>query len=257
MLGGRPTQESERDALAERRARRAWLSSPALARRAEAAEATVHTLEAHLADLRHRQVEAEREREYSGRTAHRARARAAPSQAARVRRAAAARRGRRGRRAVAPRSPGRARPGAAARRGGARRRDRAPRSSATRSPRAWPQVSESCVPVWSSASTPCRASPPSCVRPSSATTSLPGRGSPGKLRASSLSACVPRRVPPTPRNPAHREEMAGALTAAVERLRARAVPVREAPALEAPVPDAPAPGASALKVSPVPDAPAP
>ena len=103
---------------------------PALARRAEAAEATVHTLEAHLADLRHRQVEAERERDERRRAAHGARARAAPSQAARVRRAAAARRGRRGRRAVAPRSPGRARPGAAARRGGARRR--APRRGAAR-----------------------------------------------------------------------------------------------------------------------------
>jgi hypothetical protein len=53
----------ERDVLAERRARRAWLSSPALARRAEAAEATVHTLEAHLGDLRRRQLETERERE--------------------------------------------------------------------------------------------------------------------------------------------------------------------------------------------------
>ncbi len=49
--------------LAERRARRAWLSSPALARRAEAAEATVRTLEAHLADLRRRQLEVEREHE--------------------------------------------------------------------------------------------------------------------------------------------------------------------------------------------------
>ncbi len=58
-----PPREGERDVLAERRARRAWLSSPALARRAEAAEATARTLEAHLADLRRRQVEVERERE--------------------------------------------------------------------------------------------------------------------------------------------------------------------------------------------------
>jgi chromosome segregation ATPase len=49
--------------LAERRERRAWVSSPALARRAEAAEATVRTLEAHLTDLRRRQLEVERERE--------------------------------------------------------------------------------------------------------------------------------------------------------------------------------------------------
>jgi hypothetical protein len=58
-----PAPELEGDVLAERRARRAWLSSPALARRAEAAEAAVHTLEAHLADLRRRQLEAERQRE--------------------------------------------------------------------------------------------------------------------------------------------------------------------------------------------------
>jgi hypothetical protein len=59
----RPPQEGERDTLAERRARRAWLGDAALLRRAEAAEATVRTLEAHLADLRHRQVEAELDRE--------------------------------------------------------------------------------------------------------------------------------------------------------------------------------------------------
>ncbi|MGH2855511.1 MAG: hypothetical protein ACRDLF_15120 [Solirubrobacteraceae bacterium] len=59
----RPPREGERDVLAERRARRAWLSSPALARRAETAEATARTLEAHLADLRRRQLEVERERE--------------------------------------------------------------------------------------------------------------------------------------------------------------------------------------------------
>jgi hypothetical protein len=52
-----------RDVLAERRARRAELIDPALARRAEVAEATVSTLETHLANLRRRQLEAERERE--------------------------------------------------------------------------------------------------------------------------------------------------------------------------------------------------
>lgn len=57
------TRQGELDVLAERRARRAWLSNPALARRAEAAEATVNTLETHLADLRRRQAEAEHERE--------------------------------------------------------------------------------------------------------------------------------------------------------------------------------------------------
>jgi predicted nucleic acid-binding Zn-ribbon protein len=74
-LRGRLSPESERDVLAERRARRslvgepahipapATATDPALVRRAEAAEATVRTLEAHLADLRRRQVEAEHERE--------------------------------------------------------------------------------------------------------------------------------------------------------------------------------------------------
>jgi hypothetical protein len=57
--------EDEGDTLAERRARRAWLGDAALLRRAEAAEASVRTLEAHLADLRLRQAESEREREHT------------------------------------------------------------------------------------------------------------------------------------------------------------------------------------------------
>ncbi len=53
---------SERDLLAERRARRAAESvDPALARRAEAAEATVQALETHLANLQLRLREAEEE----------------------------------------------------------------------------------------------------------------------------------------------------------------------------------------------------
>jgi hypothetical protein len=58
-----PPREGERDTLAERRARRAWLGDAAALRRAEAAETTVRTLETHLADLRRRQVAAEHERE--------------------------------------------------------------------------------------------------------------------------------------------------------------------------------------------------
>src|SRR5271156_2561683 len=51
---------SEGDLLAERRARRAVESGDAaLIRRAEAAEATVRTLEAHVASLQHRLREAE------------------------------------------------------------------------------------------------------------------------------------------------------------------------------------------------------
>ncbi len=61
--GEGPSREHERDVLAERRARRAGAGEAAQLRRADAAEATVHTLEHQLADLRRRQLEAERERE--------------------------------------------------------------------------------------------------------------------------------------------------------------------------------------------------
>ncbi len=57
---GGPPQRSERDLLAERRARRAAESGDTgLLRRAEAAEATVKTLETHLASLRQRLLETE------------------------------------------------------------------------------------------------------------------------------------------------------------------------------------------------------
>jgi hypothetical protein len=57
---------SERDLLAERRARRAaQASDPTLVRRAEAAEATVQTLETHLSSLQQRLLEAEEERRHS------------------------------------------------------------------------------------------------------------------------------------------------------------------------------------------------
>jgi translation initiation factor IF-2 len=64
--GGEPPP-SERDLLAERRARRAAQAGedPALLRRAEAAEATVQTLETHLSSLRQRLREAEEERRRS------------------------------------------------------------------------------------------------------------------------------------------------------------------------------------------------
>lgn len=56
-----PGSSSERDLLAARRARRVELGDAALIRRAEAAEASVRTLESHLADLRRRVREAEEE----------------------------------------------------------------------------------------------------------------------------------------------------------------------------------------------------
>jgi hypothetical protein len=60
--GGDPPRRSEGDLLAERRARRAAESGEqALTRRAEAAEATVRTLETHVASLQQRLLEAEQE----------------------------------------------------------------------------------------------------------------------------------------------------------------------------------------------------
>lgn len=60
---GPPGEGVDRDVLAARRARRTELMDPALTRRAEAAEATVHTLETHLGNLQQRLGEAEREQE--------------------------------------------------------------------------------------------------------------------------------------------------------------------------------------------------
>jgi hypothetical protein len=60
--GERPPREVERDLLAERRARRE-LGEPMLLRRAETAEATVRTLEAHLASLERRLHESVEERD--------------------------------------------------------------------------------------------------------------------------------------------------------------------------------------------------
>jgi chaperonin cofactor prefoldin len=60
--GGSSQPPSERDLLAERRARRAAESGDnALLRRAETAEATVKTLEGHVSSLQRRMEEAERE----------------------------------------------------------------------------------------------------------------------------------------------------------------------------------------------------
>ncbi|HVR05332.1 MAG TPA: hypothetical protein VMS02_04770 [Solirubrobacteraceae bacterium] len=56
-------EESRRDVLAARRARRAGVGDPAPLQRAESAEANVRTLETSLADLRRRLLETEHERE--------------------------------------------------------------------------------------------------------------------------------------------------------------------------------------------------
>ncbi len=219
-LGGRPSQESERDALAERRARRAWLSSPALARRAEAAEATVHTLEAHLADLRRRQVEAERERESAAArlTARelelrRVKQREYAEQQLRVEAEEAVVRLRRGQRAELDRLQRRAEEAhAAARRAEEQRDALAARLAA---------VSQSCARLERGV-----------AALQSVAAELRATFERDHLAAQARIAELERELelarspvdPSHSEDPARREEMAGALNAAAERLRARAVP---------------------------------
>jgi hypothetical protein len=253
-LGGRPSQESERDALAERRARRAWLSSPALVRRAEAAEATVHTLEAHLADLRHRQVEAERERESAAaqltareRELRRVKQREYAEQQLRVEAEEAVVRLRRGQRAELDRLQRRAEEAHAAARRAEEQRDALAARLA--------QVSESCARLERGIGA--LQGVAAELRATFERDHLTARARIAELERE-LELARSSGGPSNSGDPAHREEMAGALTAAVERLRARAVPVPEAsapaaPVPDAPTPDAPAPEASALTV-PVPDA---
>jgi chromosome segregation ATPase len=230
-FGGSPSQESERDALAERRARRAWLSSPALARRAEAAEATVHTLEAHLADLRHRQVEAERERESAAvqltgreRELRRVKQREYAEQQLRVEAEEAVVRLRRGHRVELDRLQRRAEEAhAAARRAEEQRDALAARLAA---------VSQSCARLEGGV-----------AALQSVAAELRATFERDHLAAQARIAELERELklarspvgPADSEDPAHREEMAGALAAAAERLRARAVP---APA-EPPVPEVP------------------
>jgi hypothetical protein len=233
-LGGRPSQESERDALAERRARRAWLSSPALARRAEAAEATVHTLEAHLADLRHRQVEAERERESAAaqltareRELRRVKQREYAEQQLRVEAEEAVVRLRRGQRAELDRLQRRTEEAhAAARRAEEQRDALAARLAA---------VSQSCARLERGVSA--LQGVAAELRATFEHDHLAARARIVELeRELELARCP--AGPAGSEDPAHREEMAGALTAAAERLRARAVPASPEP----PVPEvAPAP----------------
>ncbi len=251
-LDGRPSQESERDALAERRARRAWLSSPALARRAEAAEATVHTLEAHLADLRHRQVEAERERESAAaqliareRELRRVKQREYAEQQLRVEAEEAVVRLRRSQRAELDRLQRRAEEAHAAARRAEEQRDALTARLA--------QVSESCARLERGIGA--LQGVAAELRATFERDHLTARARIAELERE-LELARSSGGPSNSGDPAHREEMAGALTAAVERLRARAVPVPEAPAPAAPVPEAPTSEAPTLAAS-VPDAPAP
>ncbi len=238
----RTPQEEERDTLAERRARRAWLGDAALLRRAEAAEASVRTLEAHLADLRRRQTESERLREST--TAQlaerelelrRVKQREYAEQQLRVEAEEAAVRARRGRRAELDHWQRRAEEAQAAAQLAEEQRDALAASLAA--------VNESCerlrvgVAALQSVATELR-------------TTFEHEHRAFRARIHELEGELERtRTQPLVEQPSpaeeaqRREEMAGALAAAVARLRARAVPApSELPAPpELPAPKAPAP----------------
>ncbi len=260
-LRGSPSQESERDALAERRARRAWLSSPALVRRAEAAEATVNTLEGHLADLRHRQLEAERERENTAaqltareRELRRVKQREYAEQQLRVEAEEAVVRLRRGHRVELDRLQRRAEEQHAAARRAEEQRDALAARLA--------QVNESCARLERGIAA--LQSVAAELRATFERDHLAARARIAQLERELELANA--RGGSDSKDPVHREEMAGALAAAVERLRARAVQAPEAPAPQASAPEAPSLAAPVPEVlapktptlaAPVPEAQAP
>ncbi|MFI5003862.1 MAG: hypothetical protein ACHQE6_02495 [Solirubrobacterales bacterium] len=230
--------------LAERRARRAWLSSPALARRAEAAETTVHTLEAHLTDLRRRQVEAEREREIAAaqlaerdRELRRVKQREHAEQQLRVEAEEAAVRLRRGHRGELDRLQRRAEEAhAAAQHAEEQRAALAARLAG---------VSESCVRLERGVAALQSAAVE--LRATLERDNLAARARIAELERELAAASKPQAGGSDAKDPVHREEMAGALAAAVERLRARAVPAPDAQAPEAQAPEAQAPEAQAAE----------
>jgi hypothetical protein len=230
-----PPRQGEFDVLAERRARRAWLGSPALARRAEAAEATVHTLETHLADLRRRQAEAEHELEMAAaqllereRELRRVKQREHAEQQLRVEAEEAAVRLRRGHRGELDRLQRRAEEAhAAAQHAEEQRAALAARLAG---------VSGICARLERSV-----------VALQGVAVELRTKFERDHLAAQARIAELERKLAQSPtkgseaKDPVHREEMAGALAAAVERLRARAVPASEdeAPIVQAPEAQAP------------------
>jgi DNA repair exonuclease SbcCD ATPase subunit len=226
-----PPLEGGRDLLAERRARRAGLASQALLSRTEAAEATVRTLETHLADLRRREVEAEHERERAlaqlaerDRELRRVKQREYAEQQQRVEAEEAAIRVRRGHRAELDRLQRRVEQAhAAAQHAEERRAALAVQLAA---------VSESCVRLERG-----------ITALQGVATELRDTFERDHLAARARIAELERQLAPTPKTerdePAHREEMAGALAAAVERLRARAAPAPEATPIVSLAPEAP------------------
>jgi chromosome segregation ATPase len=241
--GGQPPQEGERGTLAERRARRAWLGDAALLRRAEAAEATVRTLEGHIADLRRRQTEVEQERE---RTAsqlaerdlelRRVKQREYAEQQLRVEAEEAAMRLRRVHRTDLDRLQRRAEEARAAAQHAEEQRDVLAARLAG--------VGESCVRLQRSVETLQSAAAGLRVM-----LEHDRRADQARIRTlegeleRALAPAVPAveaGIPPAAVEAARREEMAGALAAAVERLRARVGVVEQQPESEQALEESPA-----------------
>ncbi len=219
----RTPQEEEQDTLAERRARRAWLGDAALLRRAEAAEASVHTLEAHLADLRRRQVESERVRESTTvqlaereLELRRVKQREYAEQQLRVEAEEAAVRARGGQRAERDRWRRRVEEAQAAAQYAEEQRDTLAARLAT--------VNESCERLREGV-----VALQGVAAELRTTFELQHRGAQARIRELEGELEHARVDPPAEQRSAdeearRREEMAGALAAAVSRLRARAVP---------------------------------
>jgi hypothetical protein len=218
-----PPREGEPDTFAERRARRAWLGDAALLRRAEAAEMSVRTLESHLADLRRRQEESERLRE---RTAaqlaerelelRRVKQREYAEQQLRVEAEEAAVRARRSRRAELDHWQRRAEEAQAAAQYAEEQRDTLAVNLGA--------VSEGCERLRAGVTTL-----QSVAAELRSSFEHEHRGFRERIRELEGELERARVQPPTEQRSAadeaqRREEMAGALAAAVTRLRARAVP---------------------------------
>jgi hypothetical protein len=237
--GGRPPQEGERGTLAERRARRAWLGDAALLRRAEAAEATVRTLEGHIADLRHRQAEVEQERERAASQLaerdlelRRVKQREYAEQQLRVEAEETATRLRRVHRADLDRLQRRAEEARAAAQHAEEQRDLLAARLAG--------VGESCARLQRSVETlqSAAAGLRFMLEHDRRADQARIRTLEGELERA-LAPAVEAGIPPAVVEAARREEMAGALAAAVERLRARVGAVDEQPDIAPPAAELP------------------
>jgi chromosome segregation ATPase len=218
-----PPREDEPDTFAERRARRAWLGDAALLRRAEAAETSVRTLESHLADLRRRQEESERRREHTAAQLaerelelRRVKQREYAEQQLRVEAEEAAVRARRSRRAELDHWQRRAEEAQAAAQHAEEQRDALAVSLAA--------ISESCERLRAGVTTLL-----GVAGELRTTFEHEHRGFRARIHELEGELERTRAQPPAEQRSAadearRREEMAGALAAAVTRLRARAAP---------------------------------